>query len=101
MCTQYNENNENINDIFIMPIEIYNTKLCLSYDNTNLFITTITRLCLYVYIYYFLTQYLKINFDANLNSNTFKYIDYFLLAIIFINVISLVLIFVNTPTYKK
>ncbi len=94
MCTQYNGN---LKDIIIMPIEIYWQNLCLSYDRTNLFLTTVGRLILYGFIYYYLSNYFKTQIGLEFDADTFENIDNFLLAIICLNFISLALVLSNVP----
>lgn len=82
MCTKYSGN---LKDIIIMPIDIYYSKLCQSYDRTSLILITLVRIYLYITIYYYVEQYLK----KELLENTFEYVDNFLIAIILSNVLSL------------
>lgn len=87
----------NINDLFLMPFQIYWSKLCISYDRTNLFIYTFSRLLIYISLYIYTIDIFK----NNLIPDNYYYLDNFLLSIIFLNVISLSLTISNVPIYNK
>lgn len=90
-CANYNGN---ISDMLIPPIKIYGSGLCLTYDKTNLFLTTVVRLFLYGFIYYMLLLNLKTN-------EYFEYIDNFMLLVLFLNVLSLSVVLSSVPAYIK
>lgn len=64
---------------FFLPSPIIFSKLCISYDKTELFIISLTRIFIYIIIYYLL--------DESISLDNYRIIKYILLVIIFANII--------------
>lgn len=87
-CESYNSTTL---ELFIPSRIVFNT-LCLSSDKTSLFIMSLTRLSIYIIIYYLLNDIM------NLEDN--KIIQYVLMIIIFVNILYLGLVVAKTPVFS-
>lgn len=96
MCDPY----ESTYFSFIVPeIYPYFNTLCVSYDRTELILVTISRLGIYIFAYYLITQYSKQSIQETLPSFIYTYLIYFVLAMIFITVMSLFVVIIQTPYF--
>ncbi len=87
-CTTFSSN---IKSYFIPPLEIFST-LCISYDKTALFITSIIRLIFYVGL---------MNVFMSYYPNNYNYIYYILLGIVLINIIYIAFLLMKMPKFSK
>lgn len=92
ICTSYKTQTLH----FILPPSAIFKYLCVSYDKTELFMTSLIRTSLYIFLFYLLDT--KIDIKGSMGGNIVYYTS---ATIVVINMLLLMIVLAKRPKYNK